>query len=68
MAYGKLLSAMFHKNLMLPGHGPMSASQTGREPQDSLLRAVVEEIVVLAALSLFVGMISVWALAIVESW
>jgi len=46
----------------------MSASQTGRDPQDSLWRAVVEEIAVLAALSLFVGMISVWALAVVESW
>jgi len=59
---------MLHKIFLLPGHGPMSASQTGRDPQDSLWRAVVEEIAVLAALSLFVGMISVWALAVVESW
>jgi hypothetical protein len=46
----------------------MRAAQSGRDPQDSIWRAVLEEIAVLAALSLFVAMISVWALAIIESW
>jgi hypothetical protein len=36
--------------------------------RDSMWRAVLEEIAVLAALSLFVAMISIWALAIIESW